>query len=160
MKKSLFQISAEALELASALEEGELTPEMETALTINRQELEIKAKDYAYAVKSIQADIDVIQGEIARLTALKKAKESAVERMKESVLNAMRIYEIEKIASPTMTISIRRSEAVEVYDNLDSEYMTEKVTYAPDKIRIKNSIKTGENVPGARIVENFNLVIK
>ena len=160
MKKSLFQISAEALELASALEEGELTPEMETALTINRQELEIKAKDYAYAVKSIQADIDIIQGEIARLTALKKAKESAVERMKESVLNAMRIYEIEKIASPTMTISIRRSEAVEVSENLEQEYMTKKITYAPDKIRIKNLIKEGNSVPGARIVQNFSLQIK
>ena len=160
MKKSIYQISAEAIELVSALEDGELTPEMEMALTINQNELENKAKDYAYAIKSIEADIESIKEEIARLTALKKAKEDATDRMKESVLNAMKIYGIEKIASPTLTISVRRSEAVEVSDNLDQEYMTKKVTYAPDKIRIKNLIKASESVPGARIVENFNLVIK
>jgi hypothetical protein len=41
--KSLYNITTEAIELASALEEGEFTPEMETALAINQNELQEKA---------------------------------------------------------------------------------------------------------------------
>ncbi len=38
----------------NALEEGELTPEMELALHINQSELQEKAINYAYAIKSIE----------------------------------------------------------------------------------------------------------
>lgn len=158
--KSLFNITAEAQAIASALEEGELSPEMETALQINQNELQEKASNYAYLIRTVEYDVSAIDEEIKRLSALKKAKNNVIDRMKESVVNAMSIYGFEKIETPTMKLSIRRSEAVEVYENLDSKYIVEKVTYAPDKIRIKNAIKAGEQVNGAKIIENYNLQIK
>jgi hypothetical protein len=69
MKKSLYNITKEALELASALEEGELTPELETALAINQNELQEKAINYGYAIKSLEEDVTTITEEIRRLTA-------------------------------------------------------------------------------------------
>ena len=158
--KSLYQISKEAVELASALEDGELTPEMENSLLINQNELQEKAINYGYVVKTIENDITAIDEEIKRLQALKKAKNNAINRMKDSVCNAMSVYGIEKIESPTLKLSVRRSESIEILDNLDPNYMLEKITYSPDKIRIKNDIKKGENVHGAVIKENFNLIIK
>jgi hypothetical protein len=53
MNKSLFNISKEAIELASLLEEGEYTPEIEQALAINQNELQEKAINYGYVVKSL-----------------------------------------------------------------------------------------------------------
>lgn len=160
--KSLYNISKEAIELASQLEEGELTPELQNALSINQNELEEKAINYAYAVKSIESDIDIISEEIARLTALKKAKTSAVDKMKDAVLNAMQIYGIEKVTSPTLSLSVRRSESVIVpmQDFLNPKFLTVKNVYTPDKIAIKKAIESGQKVEGAFIKENYSLQIK
>lgn len=160
--KSLYKISQEAIDLASQLEEGELTAELESALAINQNELQEKAINYAYAIKSIESDIDAISKEIARLQALKKAKTNAIDRMKESVVNAMNIYGIEKVTSPTLNLSIRRSESVEILMEaiIPVEYGTTKSVWTPNKTYIKNAIKNGEVVEGAVIKENFSLQIK
>jgi hypothetical protein len=162
MKKSLYTISREAMEIASQLEEGELTPEMETALAINQNQLQEKAINYAYAIKSMEDDVTAINEEIKRLQAIKTAKSNASERMKESISNAMKIYGIEKVTSPTLNLSFRRSESVEVdlVEALSNDFKIVKTTVAADKVAIKQAIKQGENITGARIVEKFNLQIK
>jgi hypothetical protein len=163
MNKSLYHISTEAMDIVSALEEteGELNPTIESLLKINQSELQEKSFNYAYVVKSIDNDITAINEEIKRLQALKKRNESIVSRMKEAVIDAMHIYGLEKITSPTLNLSIRRSEAVEVDENFHEDiYMVKKVTYTPDKTRLKEAIKRGQNIEGARIIENYNLQIK
>lgn len=160
--KTLFNISQEAINLASKLEEGELTTDLEKSLSINQNELQEKAINYAYAIKSIESDVDTISQEIARLQALKKSKTNAIDRMKESVINAMQIYGIEKVTSPTLNLSIRRSESVEILMEaiIPVEYGTSKTVWTPNKTYIKNAIKNGEVVEGAVIKENYSLQIK
>jgi hypothetical protein len=162
MNKSLFNISKEAIELASLLEEGEYTPEIEQALSINQNELQEKAINYGYVVKSLESDVSTIDEEIKRLRSLKEAKTNAIERMKSSVLNAMQIYGLKKIESPTLNVSIRESESVEVHSlgQLPDTFKTTKVTVSADKLKIKKAIKDGENIEGAVIVTNCNLQIK
>lgn len=162
MNKSLFNISKEAIELASLLEEGEFTTEIEQALAINQNELQEKAISYGYVVKSLEADVTTIDEEMKRLKAIKESKTNAIERMKSSVLNAMQIYGLKKIESPTLNVSIRESEAVEVVslEQLPDSFKTTKVTVSADKVRIKKAIKEGENIQGAVIVTNQNLQIK
>ena len=160
--KSLFEISKEALELASILEEEEFTPEIENALSINQEELQTKAINYAYLIKTIESDVTAIDEELKRLGAIKKAKVNAVTRFKESVLNAMQIYNIQKVETPTMKLSIRRSESTEILmeEMIDEKFKKEKVTISIDKVAIKKSIKEGETVEGAIIKDNFSLQIK
>jgi hypothetical protein len=163
MNKSLYHISTEAKELVSALEEneGELNPAIEAVLRINQNELTEKSFSYAYVIKSEQDDISIAKEEIKRLQGIIKAKEKVVDRMKEAVVNAMSIYGIEKLSSPTLTLSIRRSEAVVVDEDFnDRNYMIEKITYTPDKKRIKEALLKGERFLPARIIENYNLQIK
>jgi hypothetical protein len=159
---SLFNITARAQQLALALEEGELTPDLENELVINQNELQIKAESYAYAIKSLEGDVSIIDEEIKRLRALKEAKTNAIERMKEAVVNAFKVYGITEVKSPTLKLSLRRSEAVEVInqDQLPEVFVKAKTTYTPDKVAIKDAIKSGLTVEGAVIVENFNLQIK
>jgi hypothetical protein len=160
--KSLYQISREAMEIASQLEEGELTPEMETALAINQNELQEKAINYGYAIKSMEDDVTAINEEIKRLQAIKTAKSNAIDRMKEAVSNAMQVYGIEKVTSPTLNLSFRKSEVVEVelVEALSNDFKIVKTTVTADKVAIKQAIKQGENITGARIVQKFNLQIK
>jgi hypothetical protein len=158
--KSMYLISVEAQSIASMLEDGEFTSELENALVINQNELQEKAVNYGYVIKESENSISLIDAEIKRLQDLKKVQSNKIDRLKETVLNAMNIYGIEKINSPFLNISIRKSESVEVTEGLPMEYMIEKTTYAPDKTRIKNAIKSGENIIGAIIKENQNLQIK
>jgi trans-2-enoyl-CoA reductase len=160
--KSLYMISQEARDLASFLEDGELSKEMETAMVINQSELQEKAINYGYVVKSFEGDLSLISEEIKRLTAIKKAKESAIDRMKDAVLLAMKIYSIEKVSSPTLNISVRRTESIEVplVELLDARFVNEKIVKSADKIAIKKAIKDGEIIEGAFIQANYNLQIK
>jgi hypothetical protein len=148
--------------LASALEEGEITAELETSLVINQEELQQKAINYAYVIKTVEYDISAIDEELRRLQAVKKAKNNVIDRMKESVVNAMGIYGMEKISSPTMNLSLRRSESVEVdlTEALPDDFKITKTTVTPDKVAIKQAIKQGENITGATLKVNYSLQIK
>ena len=161
--KSLFNITAEARELASALIEGELSEELENALVINQNELQEKSINYAYAIKSIESDIDAIDAEIKRLQALKSSRTNAIDRMKSAVLDALTIYGIEKVTSPTLNLSVRLNpEAVEIVNEyqIPQEFFKEKVTISIDKTAIKEAIKSGQEVPGAVINRKSRLEIK
>jgi hypothetical protein len=160
---NLFQITAKARELSLALESGELTEELENELVINQTELQEKAINYGYVVRSLESDVSIIDEEIKRLTALKKAKTGAIDRIKESVLNAMLIYGIEKVTSPTLNLSVRNNpESVDIpmTELLDEKFLVTKTTVSPDKVAIKKAIQNGENVEGATLVRTQSLLIK
>ena len=159
---NLYEITREALELASLLEIEELTPELEAALVINQEQLQAKAVNYAKVIANIQSDADAIDTEIKRLKAMKESKERAIDRLKDAVKNAMLVSGIDKIESPLFKLALRRSESVEVdlVEALPSDFRTIKNVVTADKIAIKEAIKRGENVIGARLIENFNLQIK
>jgi hypothetical protein len=160
---NLFQITSKARELSLALESGELTEELENELVINQTELQEKAINYGYAMRSLESDVSIIDEEMKRLAALKKAKTGAIDRMKESVLNAMLIYGIEKVTSPTLNLSVRNNpESVDIpmTELLDAKFLVTKTTVTPDKVAIKKAIQNGENVEGATLVRTQSLVIK
>jgi DNA repair exonuclease SbcCD ATPase subunit len=159
---NLYEITREALELASLLETEELTPELEAALVINQEHLQTKAGNYAKVIANIQSDADAIETEIKRLKAMKDSKERAITRLKEAVREAMLVSNIDKIESPLFKLSLRRSESVEVdvVEALPSAFQNVKNVVTADKLAIKEAIKRGEFVMGARIVENFSLQIK
>jgi hypothetical protein len=158
----LYQITQEAQYLAVLLETEELTPELEEALIINQNELQAKAVNYAKVIANYQAESDAIDQEIKRLKAMKESREKKIEWLKESVKKAMLVSGIEKVESPLFKLSVRRSEAVEVdlVEALPNAFQNVKNVVTADKIAIKEAIKKGENVTGARLVENFNLQIK
>jgi len=160
--KSLFVISQEAVDLASQLEEGEFTPQLELALVINQNELQEKSLNYGYVIKTLEYDVTAIDEEIKRLRAIKTSKEKVIYRMKDSVLNAMQIYCIEKVSSPTFTISTRVSYTTEAPDLLllDKKFIVETITKRADKIAIKKAIDSGENVTGGWMEKHTRIEIK
>lgn len=164
MKLSLYNIAAEYQLLAEQLLEngGESSEEMEIALRINQENLETKGTNYGLIVKSLEYESDILDAEIERLSKLKKARTNAIERLKNNLSTAMQMYGIEELKTPVLKISFRKSESVEV-DNmaqLDAKFIVEKVSTTPDKKAIKDAIKAGEEVAGARIITNQNIQIK
>lgn len=164
MKLSLYSIEKSQLELVEALIDngGELTEEMETALQLNQENLTTKGVNYGFIIKQLQGECSIIDTEIARLNALKKSRVKSIERLENNLSVAMQIFDIDKIESPVMKISFRKSESVEIDDvNLiDKKYINVKTTETPDKSAIKDAIKAGEIVIGAHISVNKNIQIK
>jgi hypothetical protein len=157
---NLYNIKSEYLAIAHGLTEGELTPELEQALIITQENLQEKAINYGYVIKNFESEVDIIEEEIKRLNALKKARINAVEKLKTNISDAMQLFGILEVKAPTFKMNFRTSESVEIFEGLDNEFITEKVSYQPDKIAIKNAIKEGRTVNGAALVTNFNLQIK
>ena len=158
----LFDIQAEYRDIANQLSDGELTPELETALAINQKMLWQKSENYAMIIKEISADEQAISNEIDRLSKMKEQRKKAVEYLKKLVLDAMNLYEIDKIETPVLKISVRKSKATEITDIelIPNEYKVVKMTTQADKTAIKEALGKGIDVPGAVIIENKSLQIK
>jgi len=164
MKIALYQIEQEYISLANQIidNEGELSEELETALMINQEQLEQKGKGYGYIIKDIEAEIDAIDVEIKRLSAMKKSRTNAVDKLKTSLSQAMQLFDISELKTPTLKINFRKSESVEVESIglLDPLYVVTKEVKTADKESIKLAIKGGLEVQGAVLKQNLNLQIK
>lgn len=164
MKIALYQIEQEYMILADEIinNEGELTPELEDRLMINQDQLEAKGKGYGYIIKDIESEIDAIDVELKRLAALKKQRTNAVDKLKTSLSEAMQLFDISELKTPTLKINFRKSESVDISDLnlLELEYKKVTITETADKTAIKDAIKNGIQVTGAVLKTNLNLQIK
>jgi len=164
MGKSIYNIEKEYLEIAEVLQEngGELTGELETALVINKEELQVKAANYGYVIKGLLDDNESIDAEIERLTALKKASEKTIDRLKFAVSSAMNMYGIKEIKLNNIKINFRASKSVEIENEslIPAAYKSCKEVWSVSKKSIGDDLKAGIKVPGAVLFEDKKLQIK
>jgi hypothetical protein len=159
---NIYQIQQDYLAITNELIEngGELSPEIETALAINKEQLQNKGINYGYVIKSLESDITAIDEEIKRLQALKQSRTKTTDLLKNTIKEAMILYGIEELKTPTLKINFRKSESVECDGTVPAEYWNSKTVLTVDKVRIKEAIKSGEAVVGAVLNVNYNLQIK
>ena len=161
---NIYNIQSEYQQLVNQLIEngGELTPELELALQINKDNFHSKSENYAYITKQFDGEIDIIDNEIKRLQQAKKSREKTIQRLKDTIELAMITFDIDKIETPLIKISFRKSESVEVTDvnELPNEFKVIKVTESADKLKIKDALKSGMFIEGCSIKTNRNLQIK
>ena len=161
---NIFNIQSEYQQLVNQLIEnqGELTPELELALQINKDNFHSKSENYGYITKQFDGEIDIIDNEIKRLQQAKKTREKTIERLKDTIELAMLTFDIDKIETPLIKISFRKSESVEVTDvnELPNEFKVIKLTETADKLKIKDALKSGMFIEGCSIKTNRNLQIK
>ena len=161
MKTTLYNIEQEYLTLISEIEalDGELTPEIEDQLNINKEQLESKSVAYLQVISTKEGVNSAIDIEIKRLQALKKRNNGLVDNLKSRLLTAVTLFGNFEIGFNKFGTRKSSSVAVEDVNSLPTEYKTVKVTEAADKKAIKDAIKAGKDVPGCSIVENLNLKI-
>ena len=165
--QTLYEISNELREVYSKLENGEgidengeLNQELVNALEVSQANLQAKGVDIGYVIKSFDDEIELYDKEIKRLTERKQQLKNAQERVKNNLKNAMQEFGIVEIKGQTLKINFRKSESVEI-DNIDAlDDKFKRVKVEADKTAIKQAIKNGEEVKGARLVENRNLQIR
>lgn len=164
---SLYEINKqieEAFAKAIDPETGEISEEAIELINALQMEKDAKIENVALWHKNTVADIKAIADEIKALQDRKKrleAKQAWMDKYLESALNG------QKFETPKVAITYRKSTTVEIPDvpkfvryYSDTDYVIEKVDYAPDKAAIKEAIKAGESIEGAALVEHQNMQIK
>ena len=161
----LYRIQQEHLNILAQIEEadGEIAPHVEQSLGFTLDAFERTAVSVGYIAQHFGSDINEIDLEIKRLQSLKAAAVKKQDFFETMLSRAMQQFDVEKIDTPTMKISLRKSEAVEIEDeSLLPNTVKEEVpaTFKISKTKIKEAIKAGIEVPGASLVTRKNLQIK
>ena len=158
---NLFEIDSrisEIMETAIDPETGEVLDEQLIseldALGLKREE---KIENLALFIKSRRAFADAIGGEIASLTARKKTANNEADRAEKYMLA---ILHGEKFATPKVSISWRRTQAVTIPDATKIPKKFQKITITPDKKEIGAILKAGGKVKGATLTENISVVLR
>jgi hypothetical protein len=161
MKKSLYQIESQYINLVSEIEEmeGEITSEQIEALKITKNELQSKSIAYLSVISTRESENAQIDAELKRLQSIKKANNNVIERLKTNLLDAVNIFGAFEVG--LSKFGIRKSKKLEVLDEskISSEYMNSKLTVTPNKAEITKAIKNGVFVDGVQLVECKNLKI-
>lgn len=157
---NLYEINAELLSCVDT-ETGEII-DIEKLDSLDLQ-MQDKIENIGCWVKDLLSDADQLGTEIKSLTERKKSANNKAESLKKYLSSFL---DGSKFESSKVSISYRKSEAVEVADikqiklleNCD-DYLTYKDPEA-NKTAIKEAIKHGVIVPGCSLVEKQNIQIK
>ena len=159
---TLYHITSEQLRINELLEEsgGELTPEIEEALMLNAENFEIKAEGYIESISRYKALAEAADARIKEMQRIKKTSENIEKRLKERLLQAMVVMDVDKMELGLRKLSIRNTSAVNITDeaHIPAEYIIIEQKY--DKTRIKDALKNGDVIPGAELVTNKSIQIR
>lgn len=152
---TLYEINSALLECVDE-ETGEVIDfERLNELLMERDD---KIEKVALWIKDLDALAVSIKAERDALDKRMKSAENKSKSLRDWLKNAL---DGQKFETAKVRVSFRKSEQTEVDESLlDRKWFKEKVSYTPDKTAIKNAIKAGQTVAGAKLVVNQNIQIK
>lgn len=155
----LYEIREEILRLGE-LDIDEQT--MNDTLESLQFELEEKADNIACLIKTLQAETEAIKAEAKNLTERAKAKEAKADKLTQYLFDTFKAVGADKIETARNVIAIKKNPCSVVLDEgfYIDEYMVEKISIQPDKENIKDELKNGVVIAGARLEQKERLAIK
>lgn len=127
--------------------------------------LELKAQNYAFVVRNLEATAAAIKEAEASMKKRRELLEKRAAYLKERLKTGMEIAGVSKIECPHFALSIKNNPAgVDVFEErlIPAEFMRqpEPPPPAPDKKAIAEALKAGKEVPGAMLTRGTRLEIK
>lgn len=134
---SIFNIQQDLYSIFDSIEEneGEITPELEEALTIKREEFSTKIQGYVAFIKQLELDNKGIKEEIARLKDLQKSKEKTIDNLKKIMAIAIDAFgDTNKSGTKfldygTGKVSIRKFDSIEVDEEGTKQFVNRFFRY-------------------------------
>ena len=116
--------------------------------------IEDKAIGYVKVWKQIEADADVIDAEIKRLTERRNSYNANVKQLKARLMQAMEETNNTKFKTPLFTISIQGNggkQPLKIDEpNLQADAF--KIVHTPDRDAIYKRLQAGEEIVGAELM--------
>lgn len=153
---------------AAALMQVEPDPETGELIGIDRfdslaLDTQDKLIDCACAVANFEGLVAQLEEQERQLARRKRFVKSLIEHIKGRCVDAMELLEIKSIKTAPVQIRLHPSESVEVFDlpSIPGEFFyMPPVKPKVSKKMIEDAIKSGKEVPGARLVKRHSLVVK
>lgn len=125
------------------------------------KDLKDKSANVIAVVRNQELTIEALDNEIERLKAMKDSIKKNLDKFKTYIKSAMLVNNIERIDTTLGAIKFTKSTTTEIYDEslIDKKFIEVVTTEKISKEKIKAALKAGEEVQGARLVENKNLKI-
>ena len=143
-------------------EDGVVNAEVFENMIVARETFEAKAIACAMVYRQLEKDIADVNIELNRLKELKDSLSKKKQRLADSLSDACVKTGIDSIKGVYANISFRASEETIIDDEsqIPYDFINEKITYLPDKAKIKAAIKSGQVVSGAHVESKKNIQIK
>lgn len=123
--------------------------------------MENKAINITKFFKDLEKEHDAIKRERENMAAREKALKNKIDSLKNYLHFNMEKCQIKKISCPQFVISLQNNPvSLEVIDreSIPAEYLITTVTV--DTQRVKEHLKNGVAIPGARLIQKTSLRIK
>lgn len=119
-------------------------------------EQEEKSRNVGLVIKNMSNDMEQIDKEIKRLTAMKKSTQSKIESLKSYILT----YGC-PVKDVAVTIRFSKGrESVEIEKGVDLPESFRKYTWTPNKTAIGEALKEGQEIAGCRLVRKPSVSVK
>lgn len=167
MLPKLYELSAAYRELAEKLADADLDAQT-IADTIEASglvdDIATKLQGIEMVARSAEMHEAAIDAEIKRLGALKKHRAAVAKGLRDYALVNMQGLGITKIECPLFTVSLRNNPpSVDVYEPglIPSDWMRqpEPPPPEPDKKRMLEALKAGQEIPGVKLKQTQRIAI-
>ena len=164
---SLYDITSAHMQLTDYLDSGELTEEQEAQAheyldRLLEELLPEKVAGYCQIIKAIEADAKAHAEEAKRITERKRTLDNKARSLKERLAGALVTTGTKKLKAGTFTVAMQANPPSVVVDDVASLPLDLLVIPQPEpnKTAIKERLKAGEEIPGARLVQGESLRIR
>lgn len=164
---NLYNLSEEYQKILSEIEYDESTGEI-NCTSLNKLDeitdaVENKAKAISAYVKNLTASSDALENAIEELKHRQNIIVNKIYSMKNYLQTNMERLGIDKIESHFFDIRLKKNPCkVEItnVDEIPDNYKKAKVEITIDKTMIRNDIKEGKDIPGAKLIKTNRIEIK
>jgi hypothetical protein len=144
------------------IETGEIDEEKERELIQLREQIIISGLEKLCNLRANkEAYVKALKEEEDRINAKRKTVEKKLTSLDDYILLIHQKSGQQKSIAGSWTVSTRKSTQVILDDDFNNEnFQVIKEVKTVDKAAIKEALKNGEDVDGAKLVTNYNLQIK
>jgi len=149
-----------------SIPDEDLTDEQRAAMDAYLNELAGQEADkvdaFGQFLRLETARVKAMREESQRLASRARAAETRLSWLKNRYLDTMQAYGLRKVRGDAYTLSVRETDTVDVTDlsALPELFLRRKETVEPDKAVLRESLKAGADVPGARLVKTQSLQVR
>lgn len=154
--KTLPEIVAEAQRIIQALTEsyGELSPELERSLDMNKMALAEKLDRYAFVDEKLQSEASFWKTKADVYRKIASGCENARERLRENIKRAMGELgkdEVKGVETRYVLVKMKDKLVLDQPEQLPPDFKMVIQSSVPDKEKIAFALKEGFEVPGAHL---------
>lgn len=166
MNLTLYEMAAEFRQTAELLADMDLDPQTITdTLEAAAFPIEQKCAQVAAFIRNMEATAEQIKQAEKQMAERRKAMENRAEHIRDYLLHNMQACGMTKIEHPLFKIAIKQNpESVVIEDErqIPVDYMRfpELPPPVPDKALMKQAMKDGYTIPGAKLVRTQRVEIK